>query len=102
MKPLFIALLLIMASCKVQRNVQKNRLQVDSTATRSERIVNVAKISQQASKSRRDSSYKNMQDKYQRQTVIYQFARYTGSPADYLDDTITDMPGCLCTGQIDK
>jgi hypothetical protein len=90
---LFIAMMAIIGtSCKVQRNIQKNRLQVDSTVARSERIVNMVKLRRQASKNRVDSSYNNRQDEYQRQTVIYQFARYTGSPANYVEDTISDMP----------
>lgn len=78
MKSLFIALLLIMASCKVDRNVQKSTFRTDSTAISSKEVAKGTTTLQQNKNSRLDSSHANGQNKYQRQTVSYQFAPDTG------------------------
>lgn len=66
-------MLVSLISCKMSRNVQKNSSQVDSTATSSKDVTKGTQIYQQQEKKKLDNSFANGQNKYQRQTVNYQF-----------------------------
>jgi cobalamin biosynthesis Mg chelatase CobN len=73
---LLYAPLLIMAlnSCKVHKEVQKNSSRVDSTTTSSKEVAKGTSLLQQNKNNRLDSSHTSGKNKYQRQTVSYQFA----------------------------
>lgn len=60
--------------CKVHREVQKNSSRVDSTATSSKEVAKGSTLLQQNKNNRLDSSHTSGKNKYQRQTVSYQFA----------------------------
>src|ERR1700743_2467394 len=74
-------LLMLMAfnSCKVHREVQKTSSRVDSTGTSSKEVAKGSAFLQQGKNDRVDSSHTSGQNKYQRQTVSYQFALDTNS-----------------------
>jgi hypothetical protein len=69
-----ILMLISLNGCKTFRDLQKHSSRADSTATSSKEVTKETTLLQQRKKNRMDSSHTSEQNKYQRQTVSYQFA----------------------------
>lgn len=79
-RSLYVFLLVFtLNSCKVHREVQKQSYRVDSTATSSKEVATGSTLIQQSQNSKFDSTRTNGQNKYQRQTVTYNFTPDTGA-----------------------